>query len=426
MKNQKFRKYFLLVIVALGAGVIYKVAYMREAFYDAMIVGFNITNSELGTLSSIYGTIALISYIPGGILADKVSYKKLLTFSFISSGLLTLWCSTMPSFGTVKLIFGLMGITTILTYWSAFVKTIRALGDDDEQGRMFGLAEGIRGVSGIVVSFIVMAIIEVAVSGVAGMQNMLLFYGVIYILVGIITFVLLPNPEKVEKKEGESAFNFKEMLAAVKLPGTWIACAIVFFWYSAYSTTSYSIPYLTNVFGISSVGISTISVIRAYAIGIIAAPFAGIMGDKIKSCSKTLAIIAVVGLVLILALFFMPVNDTMIVPAIILTLLFSFTIFSARGIYFSPMAEVGIPLALTGAASGLISIIGYLPDMFIFNIMGNWLDTYPGAQGYHYIFMLSAASMVCAFLISIFAYRYGKKLKMQGNAMETLNEKASA
>ncbi len=81
MKSDKFRKYFLLMVIGLGAGVIYKVAYMREAFYDAMLAGFNITHTELGVLSSIYGTVALLSYLPGGILADKVSYKKLLTFS---------------------------------------------------------------------------------------------------------------------------------------------------------------------------------------------------------------------------------------------------------------------------------------------------------------------------------------------------------
>ena len=60
MKGETFKKYFLLTVIALGAGVIYKVAYMREAFYDAMLSGFQITNTQLGTISSIYGTVALI------------------------------------------------------------------------------------------------------------------------------------------------------------------------------------------------------------------------------------------------------------------------------------------------------------------------------------------------------------------------------
>lgn len=410
MKGQTFRKYFLLAVVALGAGVIYKVAYMREAFYDAMLAGFQITNTQLGEISSLYGTIALICYIPGGILADKIHYKYLLCTSFIGTGLLTLWCATMPGYGTVKLIFALMAIFTILTYWSAFVKTVRALGDDSEQGRMFGLAEGIRGVSGIVASFIIMAIIEVAANSVLGMKYMLLFYGIIYMVVGIITFILLPKPEKGQTGTAKEAISLKEFKAALCCKGTWVVCAVVFFWYVAYSATSYSIPYLTNVFGVSSVLISSISVIRAYAIGILAAPFAGFAADKIKSCSKALAYFAVAGFVIIVGLLLIPTQSQWITLAVVVTLMFSFVIFSARGIYFSPMAEVGIPLALTGAASGIISMVGYTPDMFIYNIMGKWLDTYPDGQGYRYIFILTAASMAAAFAVCMFAYMYGKKV----------------
>lgn len=411
MNNQTFKKYFLLSVIALGAGVIYKVAYMKEAFYAAMLAGFNITNTQLGTISSIYGTVALISYFPGGILADKVSYKKLLAFSFLSSGVLSLWCSTMPSYGTVKLIFGLFGITTILTYWSAFVKTIRSLGSDEEQGRMFGLAEGIRGISGLIASFIVMGILEIATSEIGGMQGTLIFYGVIYIVVSIVTMIMLPNPEKDETTE--NSLNFSNVIKVMKLKGTWLVCALVFCWYMVYTTTSYAVPYLTNVFGVSSIALSTLSIIRAYGIGILAAPVAGFVGDKIGSCSKALAWASIVGFAMMVAYLVTPTDPKYVMIPMALTLLFSFVVFAARGIYFSPMAEAGIPLALTGAASGLISVLGYLPDMFIFNVMGSWLDNYPGAQGFHYIFILAAVFLILATLIGFYIYRYGKKLKSQ-------------
>lgn len=80
MKGETLKKYFLLTVVALGAGVIYKVTSLREVFYDAMLAGFQITNTQLGTLSSIFGTVSMICYLPGGILADKVSYKKTAVF----------------------------------------------------------------------------------------------------------------------------------------------------------------------------------------------------------------------------------------------------------------------------------------------------------------------------------------------------------
>ena len=67
MKGETLKKYFLLTVVALGAGVIYKVTSLREVFYDAMLAGFQITNTQLGTLSSIFGTVSMICYLPGGI-----------------------------------------------------------------------------------------------------------------------------------------------------------------------------------------------------------------------------------------------------------------------------------------------------------------------------------------------------------------------
>ena len=70
-------------------------------------------------------------------------------------------------------------------------------------------------------------------------------------------------------------------------------------------------------------------------------------------------------------------------------------------------------MALTGAASGLISVLGYAPDTFAYSVMGNWLDKYPGAQGYHYIFIMSAVFLVLATGVGLYIYSYGKKLNRE-------------
>ena len=91
-----------------------------------------------------------------------------------------------------------------------------------------------------------------------------------------------------------------------------------------------------------------------------AAPLAGFLGDRLKSCSKTLAYASILGVALMAVYLVTPVKPEFLMVPVALTLLFSFVVFAARGIYFSPMAEAGIPLALTGAASGLISVLGYV------------------------------------------------------------------
>ena len=50
------------------------------------------------------------------------------------------------------------------------------------------------------------------------------------------------------------------------------------------------------------------------------------------------------------------------------------------------MEEGAIPDKYSGTAAGVISTIGYLPDIFISLMAGKILDKYPGVLGYRYFF----------------------------------------
>jgi len=63
-------------------------------------------------------------------------------------------------------------------------------------------------------------------------------------------------------------------------------------------------------------------------------------------------------------------------------------IFALRGVYFATFEEVGIPLAVTGTVTGVVSVIGYTPDIFIPLTGGALLDKFPGALGYRYFFLV--------------------------------------
>ena len=69
--------------------------------------------------------------------------------------------------------------------------------------------------------------------------------------------------------------------------------------------------------------------------------------------------------------------------------------YAIRALYFSLMQEGRIPLVLTGTAVGVISIVGYTPDIFASPVIGYLLDTYPGIIGHQYVFsMLVVFSIV--------------------------------
>ena len=73
------------------------------------------------------------------------------------------------------------------------------------------------------------------------------------------------------------------------------------------------------------------------------------------------------------------------------------------------MQEGRIPLVLTGTAVGLISLVGYTPDIFAGPAYGYLLDTYPGEQGHKYVFwMLTGFSTLGAIASLVYYMLYRK------------------
>jgi MFS family permease len=66
-------------------------------------------------------------------------------------------------------------------------------------------------------------------------------------------------------------------------------------------------------------------------------------------------------------------------------------VYALRGIYFALLEENRTPKFLTGAAIGMVSFVGYTPDIFFAPIAGRILDANPGIIGHQNYFMFLAA-----------------------------------
>ena len=75
--------------------------------------------------------------------------------------------------------------------------------------------------------------------------------------------------------------------------------------------------------------------------------------------------------------------------------------YAIRTLYFAVLQEGKIPLAVTGTAVGLISVVGYTPDIFVGPIMGYLLDRSPGIVGHKEVFMLLALFAALGLIASI-------------------------
>ena len=75
--------------------------------------------------------------------------------------------------------------------------------------------------------------------------------------------------------------------------------------------------------------------------------------------------------------------------------------YAIRGLYFSILNDGDIPVALSGTAIGIVSIIGYSPDIFATPLYGYLLDTYPGIIGHQYVFSMLVVFSILGLWASI-------------------------
>ena len=81
MNEQLSKNFFAIIVVAFGGAIIYGLPYFRYDYYDAYLEVYNLTDSQAGVFGSILGVFGMISYLFGGIVADRFSTRTILTVS---------------------------------------------------------------------------------------------------------------------------------------------------------------------------------------------------------------------------------------------------------------------------------------------------------------------------------------------------------
>ncbi|GAA0728012.1 MFS transporter [Clostridium malenominatum] len=417
--NTKFKKYIIIIALGLAGGSIYFLPYIKYVFYDAHIACMNINNTQSGFLMTIYTIGNMILYIPGGILADKVSPRKSLVYSSLgTSALVFLYAFTMKNFTISILIWMCLAFSTGFVVWSALLKTVRIIGTEKEQGFLYGLYYACNGIAAAVVNAIAVLVYQTGGDMRTGYFRACIFGGLVPIIVAVILMILLKEEDcNKSVDDNEPKFRVSDLTKLLKTPIVWVISIIMFCGYGYYMSTSYFNPYLTEVFGISIIDSGFLSAVRTYLL-LLLAPVGGLIADKcFKSTSKWLCIAFLIlaglfGMVLILP---PDINPTLVS---IYTLIPGAVAMMTYGVISSIVAEVGIPKAMTGTAIGIISIVGYMPDAIYSMMFGNWMDKYQSA-GYNMIFIFLAITGILAAILSFVVLRYTKKHKTESKVLQT-------
>ena len=292
-KNSTLQKWVTLLAVAFTGGVINKICYLRETYYDQLQQATGATDVQLGLLMSAFGIANFIFYFPGGVLADKFSSKKLIVFSCFSTAVAGFWYATLPAFNVLMLLHVVFAVTTVFTFWAAMVKIVNNLGGPEEQGRLMGSLEAFRGLFGTIAAFISVIFFSRAGEGISGLQATVRFYSVVLIIAGVCAAIFIKEPEsmRIERKsqstkEKKEKIKVEDVIAVIKMPRIWLAGILVLMSYSALIFHGMVTPYMTAAFGLSGSVVAMLSTVRTYVMMMIGAMVAGILADKMGSVVK--------------------------------------------------------------------------------------------------------------------------------------------
>lgn len=417
-KNANLTKWMTLIIVAFAGGLITKLPYLRETYMAPLQAATGATMTELGLIMSAYGIVNFICYFPGGVLADKFSCKSLIVVSCFGTALAGLWYWTMPTFIWLVVIHGIFAITTVFTFWAAMVKSINRLGTAEEQGTLFGLLEGGRGLVGTLVAFGSVAVFGWAADEIGGMQNAILYYSILLGVAGVLALIFMENDKPKVDASGkpENALKLKDFMEVAKMPRVWLCGMLGICNYSALIFHGYITGYLSDAFGLSATVVGNLSVIRTYFMMMVGAFVAGFVADKMGSRIKFMKY-AFIGMTVFSSLYVLIPTKGAGVPLVIVNfIVYGLCLYGIKALYFSTIDEVLVPKRLAGTASGVISLVTYAPEIFLYTLSGAMVDKYIGTatplKGYHNCFIamavLSAIGFVCGYLL----------LKMNKKAIE--------
>ncbi len=124
-------------------------------------------------------------------------------------------------------------------------------------------------------------------SGETGLKSAILFYSVIDILAGTLTWFLLKGGSAQPTAKPKNGLS--NLLEAIKVPGIWLVSLNVFMVYIVYCGLTYFIPYLKEMYGLPVALVGAYGIINQYFLKILGGPAGGFIADKqFKSTSRYL------------------------------------------------------------------------------------------------------------------------------------------
>ena len=404
----------------LSGELIYILPYfLPRVFRPTFLAVFDLNNLELGSLFSVYGSVAFFSYIFGGTFADKFLPRKLIATSLILTSLGGFVLMYYPSFMILQILYGYWGFTTVFLFWGAMIKGTRIWGGSQNQGQAFGFLDGGRGLTAALMGSVGVFIFsfflpeDVISSSIKerqdAFQSVILFSSIMLALIGVLVYFFMKTKTEKGVFQSDNTHSLNNILAVLKLETVWLLMIIILCAYFGYKVTDIYSLYASDVMGYDEVNSANIGSLQLYLRPI--ACFAiGFLADKTNGISWIIKGFFVMLAGSILFASGILVADQYILFFISLIILALGT-YAIRALYFAIVKEGDISLALSGTAVGVNSLSGYTPDIFAAPLMGYFLDKFPGVEGHQYVYAFLGLFSIIGLIASSRFARITKKIK---------------
>ena len=406
------RSIAMLALIVAGEAVFFLPFVLPRIFRPTLLDVFHLTNLQLGIAFSVYGVVAMLAYFPGGPLADRYSARKLMSFALVATSIGGLALATIPSLAALQVLYGFWGVTTILLFWAPLIRATRAWGGAKLPGRAFGILDGGRGLvaaaigSGAVAlfSFFMPAEIQNATfdqRADAFRQVILLFSGITF-AAAIFVWFALPRSTK-SSNDSHNKYEPGGVGRVLRMPTVWLQSIVVVCAYVGYKGLDDVSLYAHEVLEFDEVQAASVGTLSMW-VRPFAAIAAGLLADRFGVSRMTILSLLVFGIgsTVIAVGAFRPGMTVFFFATLIAT---SAAVFALRGLYYAMMEAGRVPFGDTGSAVGIVSVVGYTPDVFMGPLMGVLLDRWPGELGHQFVFAVLTFSATVGLTASVLFWR---------------------
>lgn len=406
----------LVALIVAGETIFFLPFVLARVFRPTLLEVFDLTNLQLGTAFSLYGVVAMVAYLPGGPIADAFSPRKLIAIALVSTGAGGLVMAADPSQATLNLLYAYWGFTTIALFWAALMRATREWGGEMRQGAAFGWLDGGRGLLTAVIGTLMVALyaamipedVESATLGQRSeaLRRIILVMAGMTCAAALLACCVLPHRNAPSRSRAER-FDQRGVWHVLQMPTVWLQSLIIICAYVGFKATDDFSLYAKDVLQLDEVKAAQAGTVSLW-VRPVAAIAAGYLADRCGAGRMT-----VLSFVL-LALGSLILGTGLIEPGMLwiyLTTIIcaSLGIFALRGLYYAVMQEGGVPVAFTGSAVGLVSVVGYTPDVFMGPLMGSLLDRSPGPVGHQQVFLVVFGFAVVGLVSSVVFCRLARQ-----------------